>query len=213
MKFCRILFATACFFASFSAFLIAQDVEWPNAEPELILEKANGYNGIWYFNQPQDNEYVYKYSGGLGTYCAKHIPFAVYSPEANKTFFVYGGAKGDNKSLLHMISYYDHETGLVPRPTILLDKKTTDAHDNPVLSMDKDGYLWVFCSSHGTSRPSHILKSVRPFDIDEFTCVRTTNFSYPQIWRLDEGGFLFLHTRYKNGHRRLFSIASPDGET
>lgn len=208
-------FLLGCVFCvlGFTAFAGAQETEWANGSPDLILEKADGYHGIWYFNQPQDNEYVYKYSGGLGTYCAKHIPIAVYSPEANKTFFVYGGARGDSESLLHMISYYDHETGMVPRPTILLDKGTTDAHDNPVLSIDTAGHLWVFCSSHGTGRPSHILKSVRPYDIDDFECVRTTNFSYPQIWHLDESGFLFLHTRYANGHRRLFSIASPDGRT
>jgi hypothetical protein len=208
----RFLLGLVLFLLGFANFVEAQETEWANdASPELILEKADGYAGIWYYNQRQDNEYVYKYSGGLGTYCAKHIPFAVYSPEANKTFFVYGGSRGDSESLLHMVSYYDHETGLAPRPTILLDKKTTDAHDNPVLSIDGEGYLWVFCSSHGTSRPSYILKSVRPYDIDEFESVRTTNFSYPQIWHLDDGGFLFLHTRYANGHRRLFSIASPDG--
>ena len=40
--------------------------------------KDDGYRGIWYMNQPSGDEYVYKYSGGLGTYCAKHKLFAVY---------------------------------------------------------------------------------------------------------------------------------------
>ncbi|MBN2308178.1 MAG: LamG domain-containing protein, partial [Candidatus Hydrogenedentes bacterium] len=44
----------------------------------LINEKDDGYRGIWYYNQPSGDEYVYKYSGGLGTYCAKHIPHAWY---------------------------------------------------------------------------------------------------------------------------------------
>jgi hypothetical protein len=30
--------------------------------------KADGYRGIWYMNQPSQDGYVYKYSGGLGTY-------------------------------------------------------------------------------------------------------------------------------------------------
>lgn len=178
---------------------------------DLILEKADGYHGIWYSNQPQKNEYVYKYSGGLGTYCAKHIPFAVYRPEVDMTFFVYGGTRGKNETLLHMVSYYDHATGEVPQPTILLDKKTTDAHDNPVLTIDDDGHLWVFCSSHGTSRPSYILKSKKPYDIDDFECVKTTNFSYPGIHYVPGSGFLLLHTRYQNGHRRLFQWTSKDG--
>ena len=93
-------------------------------EPSAVTlnKKDNGYRGIWYMN----DEYVYKYSGGLGTYCAKHRPFTVYSDKAKKTFFCYGGTSIDsNKKLLNIVSYYDHKTKMVPRPTILLDKKTT----------------------------------------------------------------------------------------
>ena len=48
------------------------------AEPVTLNIKDDGYRGIWYMNQPSNDEYVYKYSGGLGTYCAKHKPFAIY---------------------------------------------------------------------------------------------------------------------------------------
>ncbi|MHC4641705.1 MAG: BNR-4 repeat-containing protein, partial [Planctomycetota bacterium] len=127
-----------------------------------INAKDDGYRGIWYMNQPSGDEYVYKYSGGLGTYCAKHKPFAVYCDKVNKTFFCYGGTtKDSNRKLLHMVSYYDHKTGKVPRPTILLDKRTGDAHDNPVISVDDKGHIWIFSTSHGTSRPSYIHKSKR----------------------------------------------------
>ena len=88
--------------------------------------KADGYRGIWYYNQPTKDEYVYKYSGGLGTYCANHIPMAVYAPDDNKTFFVYGGTTPNNDTLFEMVGYYDHATGKVPRPTIVMDKKTTE---------------------------------------------------------------------------------------
>ncbi len=57
--------------------------------PTLNL-KADGFRGIWYMNQPSNDEYVYKYSGGLGTYCAKHKPFAIYAARVNKTFFCFG---------------------------------------------------------------------------------------------------------------------------
>ena len=75
---------------------------------------------------------------------------------SNKTFFVYGGADRERKSILHMVSYYDHNTGTVPRPAILLDKKTRDAHDNPTLQIDAEGHLWIFSNAHGTARPSYI---------------------------------------------------------
>jgi hypothetical protein len=179
----------------------------------LLCEPDDGYRGIWYSNQPQDDEYVYKYSGGLGTYCAKHRPFAVYAPEVNKTFFCYGGTVGKNRTLLHMVSYYDHETGKVPRPVILLDKQTTDAHDNPVLAIDGKGYLWIFSSSHGTARPSYLSVSTEPYSIDAFRLVRTTNFSYTQPYYFPEKGFHFLHTRYGEGGRRLFQSRSTEGLT
>ena len=58
---------------------------------ELINEPEAGYRGIWYMNQPLDNEYKYKYSGGLGTYPQQHNPLAIYSAKVNKTFFLLRG--------------------------------------------------------------------------------------------------------------------------
>lgn len=174
--------------------------------------KASGYQGIWYANQPTNNAYVYKYSGGLGTYCAKHIPMAVYAPEVERTFFVYGGTKPGKPALLEMCAYYDHRTAQVPAPTILLDKKTDDAHDNPVISIDDSGHIWVFASSHGTARPSFIFRSEKPYEVDAFETVLETNFSYPQPWYLPGKGFLFLHTYYKGG-RGLYWMTSKDGRT
>ncbi len=189
-----------------------------------INAKDDGYRGIWYMNQPSGDEYVYKYSGGLGTYCAKHKPFAVYCDKVKKTFFCYGGTtKDSNRKLLHMVSYYDHQTGMVPRPTILLDKKTRDAHDNPVISVDDKGYVWIFSTSHGTSRPSYIHKSKKPYDTDEFELVKATknemgeevpmtNFSYMQAWHIPQKGFACFFTRYNYpADRTICFMSSSDG--
>lgn len=205
------MYVTTIKSAALAAILV--NVLVPGIASGVVLPKADGYGGIWYSNQPQGDEYVYKYSGGLGTYCAKHSPFAVYAEEANKTFFCYGGTDKADGSLLHMVSYYDHATGTVPRPRILLDKNTTDAHDNPVISMDDDGYIWMFSSSHGTVRPSYISVSKEPYSIDEFERVSTTNFSYPQPHYVADEGFLFLHTKYVNDRRCLYQTTSTDGRT
>ncbi len=173
--------------------------------------KDTGYRGIWYYNQPVDTEYKYKYSGGMATYCANHIPHAIYAPAADKTFFVYGGTDPKRKTLWETVSYYDHKTGTLGVPTVLMDKKTSDAHDNPVLSIDGDGHLLVFASSHGTGRPSYIFKSKKPYDIEAWDEVKKTNFSYPQPWYIEGKGFLFLETLYKQGRRFLFSQTSADG--
>ncbi|MEQ9437411.1 MAG: BNR-4 repeat-containing protein [Cyclobacteriaceae bacterium] len=195
------------------------------AEGEIINQKVDGYRGIWYKNQDLDNEYVYKYSGGLGTYPAKHKPFAVYRPEVNKTFFCYGGTDSTNSTLFHMVSYFDHETGMVPQPTLLLDKHTTDAHDNPVISIDDEGFIWIFSTSHGTSRPSYISRSKEPYSIEAFEIVDVTkleegqtvpitNFSYMQAWFLPQQGFINFFTRYDYpADRTLCYMSSTDGKT
>ncbi len=195
--------------------------------PLVVLnQKADGYRGIWYMNQPSGDEYVYKYSGGLGTYCAKHQPFAIYRAEVEKTFFCYGGTLADDhRHLLHMVSCFDHRTRTVPRPTILLDKQTDDAHDNPVISMDDAGYVWIFSTSHGRGRPSCIHRSRKPYDIDEFAQVPAMrldgerqipidNFSYLQAWHQPGQGFLCFFTRYSDPAARTnMFMSSADGVT
>lgn len=177
------------------------------AEP---LPAGTGFTGIWYSNQPSDDEYKFKYSGGMATYPQQHTPISHYSEAAGKTFFCYGGTNEEGSTLLHMISEFDHATGMIRRPRVLLDKKTTDAHDNPVMSISGDGHIWIFSNSHGTSRPSWIHRSLRPHDITEFELVRETNFSYGQPWWIPDQGFCFLHTRYGGG-RVLHWAESADG--
>ncbi len=177
----------------------------------LADEKMDGYRAIWYANQAVDSEYIYKYSGGLGTYCADHIPLAVYAPKVNKTFFVFGGTKGlgQPKPLLMMASYYDHNTGMVPKPTIVMEKGTGDAHHNPVLSIDRDGYIWVFAPSHG-GKDGFIFKSKAPYSVDSFERIAEREFSYPQPWWIDGIGHVFLFTKYTRG-RELYLSRSPNG--
>lgn len=195
-----------------------------SSEPITLNQPADGYRGIWYFNQKSGDEYVYKYSGGLGTYCAKHKPFAIYAPAANKTFFCYGGATpANNRQLVHCVSYYDHATGMVPRPTILLDKQTDDAHDNPVISIDDEGFIWIFSTSHGRSRPSYIHKSRKPYRVDAFDRIDATylqddrpvpltNFSYMQAWHVADKGFMCFFTRYGDPAKRTnMFMSSRDG--
>lgn len=185
----------------------------PSAEPQKSIGTDDGYRGIWYSNQETGDEYVYKYSGGLGTYCAKHSPFAIYSAKVNKTFFCYGGTVKDKRELLEMVSSYDHATGTVPRPTILMNKGTSDAHDNPVICMDDKGFIFVFCSSHGTARKSYIFKSDKAFSTDSFSVVYRGNFSYTQPWYWPGEGFLFIHTLYQKGGRASHWSTSRDGVT
>ena len=198
---------------------------------KLINNPDNGYRGIWYKIGETGDEYAHKYSGGLATYPSNHYPFSVYVPKVDKTFFCYGGTTSTNSTLLHEVSYFDHKRGTVPRPTIVLDKATTDAHDNPVIQVDKAGYIWLFSTAHGKGRPSFIHKSLKPYDISKFEKVdaikiengkkvRMDNFSYLQIYYTEKDGFLGLFTSYelrslalgKQSCRDIGFMTSKDGK-
>ena len=172
--------------------------------------KDNGYRGIW-FTLGQFSDYGDKYSGGLGTYTAKHVPLAVYAAEARKTFFVYGGALGGKRHLLAMVSYYDHARGVVPRPTIVHDKQgVDDPHDDPSIALDEHGHVWVFVSGRGRARPGFKYRSIEPYSIEAFEQVSEEEMTYPQPWWIRGRGFLHLFTKY-TGVRELYWNSSPDG--
>ena len=197
--------------------------------PSLNNAKMDGYKGIW-FTLGQFSEYGDKYSGGLGTYTAKHIPLAIYAPEVQKTFFVYGGIAESRKStadlpehrqnhkdygqyLLCMAGCYDHKTQTVSKPTVVHDKNGVyDPHDDPVIAMDADGYVWVFVAGRGRIRPGFIYKSVQPYSVDAFELVLEDEICYPQPKYVKDKGFLLLFTKYL-GNRLLYFSISPDGRT
>ena len=181
--------------------------------PLILLgqQVTDGYRGIW-FTLGQFSTYGDKYSGGLGTYTANHVPTAIYCKKVRKTYFVYGGAStADRNTLQIMISYYDHRNGTVPKPIIVLEKKgVNDPHDNPSLSIDENGYIWVFVSGRNTSRPGFIFKSIQPYNIDGFEKILEDEITYPQPWHIPGKGFMHLFTRYTNGRELYWSI-SQDG--
>ena len=209
-----LLLATAAFAAEPA---VKKAVAAPKPADDLTTQLGDGYRGIWYMNQPVKDEYRYKYSGGFATYPQQHVPIAIHVASQRKTFFVFGGSAGNisetKDELQHYVSYYDHATGTVPRPVRILQKRTEDAHDNPTLSIDDAGHLFVFSSAHGTGRPSYIWRSKKPYDISAWELLVTTNFSYTQPWYLPQSKrFLFLHILYKNGQRTLNWKTSPNAK-
>ncbi len=176
------------------------------------MEQDDGYRGIW-FTLGQMCEYGDKYSGGLGTYTAKHVPLAVYAAAVHKTFFVYGGARDGQRHLLAMASYYDHEQHTVPRPTVVHDKGgVDDPHDNPSIALDEFGHIWVFVSGRGQRRPGFIYRSRTPYDVHSFELILEGELTYPQPWWIEGEGFLHLFTKY-TGVRELYWNRSVDGRS
>lgn len=200
------LLATAVFLSYCTINVMGQD-----EDGSLNNTKIDGYKGIW-FTLGQFYEYGDKYAGGLGTYTAKHIPMAVYAPEVGRTFFVYGGTTAkDEKHLLCMVSYFDHNAGLVPKPTVVHDKENVnDPHDNPSLMIDRDGYIWVFVSGRSTKRKGFKYKSTKPYSIDRFKRITREEMTYPQPWLMPDGSVFHFFTKY-SGRRELYYETSKNG--
>jgi len=196
------------------------------AEP--TSKQVDGYRGIWftlgqYYGKGKDGQYLPtsskpvfpygdKYSGGLGTYTAKHTPLAIYCESVQKTFFVYGGTTGASEThLLCMASYYDHKLNRVPKPTIVYDKQgVNDPHDNPSMAVDAQGYIWVFVSGRARSRMGFKYRSTEPYSVESFERITEEEMTYPQPKYVTGKGFLNLFTKY-TGVRELYFERSSDG--
>jgi hypothetical protein len=189
----------------------AEQPQAPTAAPSPMA-KADGYRGIW-FTLGQFSEHGDKYSGGLGTYTANHTPIAVYAPQVNQTFFVYGGTRKNQKHLLIMASSFDHAKNRVPQPTIVHDKQgVDDPHDNASITIDDQGHLWIFVSGRGRSRPGFKYRSTQPYNIDHFELIEQAELTYPQPHAFAGEGFLHLFTKYTKG-RELYWENSRDGRS
>ena len=202
----------ACLLGAYRA-APAADTPAAPAAGDRTATRVDGYRGIW-FTLGQRSEFGDKYSGGLGTYTANHLPMAVYAAKADKTFFVYGGTPAaDQRRLLCMAGCYDHKTHRVVRPVVVHDKKNVDdPHDNPALNIDEQGHLWVFVSGRGRVRMGYKYRSVAPYSIDAFERVEEKEMTYPQLHVVPGKGLFHLFTKYTKG-RELYWQASADGRT
>ncbi len=122
------------------------------------------------------------YGGAHATYCAWTRPMAIYAPSEDKTFFAFGNA--DNSPT---ICCYDHKSRTLDHAVVVAANPDMDAHKNPHLLIDDDGYIYVFYRSHCS--PTHLEKSARPYDISQWVSmgVVAEASSYPQPWELKKG--------------------------
>lgn len=206
-------------------------VEVQAAAEQVAVRTVDGYKGIWFTlgqyygpgEQPSEYSprrtqptfpYGDKYSGGLGTYTAKHRPLAVYAPAVDKTFFVYGGTPAeDERYLLCMIGVYDHAAHTLQKPVVVHDKQgVNDPHDNPSLLIDDKGHVWVFVSGRARSRMGFKYRSLQPYSIDGFEQISEEELTYPQPCLLEDGSLFHFFTKY-TGVRELYFEHSQNGTT
>jgi hypothetical protein len=190
-----------------------------------VLQTLDGFHGIWYAVGPSDDQYAYKYSGGLGTYTHQTAPLAVYSPKVDRTYFVYGGTNGLDNELKNCIAYYDHKSGMLARPRQVRNVGGNDNHQNITLTIDNDGYLYVFANSHGDAGTGNLYKSSQPFSIAEFDEIalpaevfqNTASkpkvvLSYSNPFYVPGSGLLVVYNQYHDG-RAVHVATSRDAHS
>ena len=128
---------------------------------DLLPTTVSTFTGVWYQSGTQ-NAYPgqsHVYSGPMATYSAWHRPMAIHNAERATTYFVFGNAENSP-----CISAYDHRTGRFAAPVILDTNPDLDAHRNPTLLIDADGFIYVFYGAHG--HPTRVARSAEPWKID-----------------------------------------------
>ena len=146
------------------------------------------------------------YGGAHATYCAWTRPMAVHVPSEDKTFFAFG-----NEVNSPTVSYYDHRTQTLGPATVVGPNPDMDAHKNPHMLIDEDGYIYIFHGSHCT--PTLVKKSLRPHDSSEFQPMATItdSSSYPQPWQLRPGEIAVLFRKGGTHNAAQSCIKSTDG--
>lgn len=146
------------------------------------------------------------YGGAHATYCAWTRPMAVYAPSQNKTFFAFGNAENSPS-----ICSYDHTSHTLADAVVVGTNPDKDAHKNPHILIDDDGYIYVFYRSHCS--PAHLAKSARPYDISQWTPmgVVAESSSYPQPWQLKKGEIIVLYRAGGTHNATESCVRSRDG--
>lgn len=146
------------------------------------------------------------YGGPHATYCAWTRPMAVYAPSQQKTFFVFGNAENSPA-----ISAYDHRTQAFSPLVVVGRNPDMDAHKNPHLLIDDEGWLYVFYGSHCS--PTHLSKSARPYDTSKWVSmgVVAEASSYPQPWQLRPGELTVLFRQGGTHDAGEALVRSTDG--
>jgi hypothetical protein len=198
-------------FATLVTFLLAASTLQAQATSSAPAEgrPAAGFSGLWSQAKPAD---AVPCRGPCATFSPYHVPDACYSKAAGKTFFVYGASAGVQRGgPVHQIaiSCFDHTTGLVHRPTILMDSPGRTATGNPTLAIDKDGYLWVFVSG-AVGVEGAVFRGTRPYDISSFERLASAKFEFPQPWAVSGGGFLAMSL---DAAGKLVFSTSDDGRS
>ncbi|HPN59643.1 MAG TPA: BNR repeat-containing protein [Chitinophagaceae bacterium] len=118
---------------------------------------------------------------------------------------------------IQFISYYDAEGNVVLGKRVITDSswelkrtrfkgKVTDAHRSISIALDGEGYLHMAWDHHG----NHLryCRSLQPFSLElsdeiPMTGQHESNVTYPEFYRMPDGGLLFFYRDGSSGNGNL----------
>ena len=132
---------------------------------------------------------------------------------------------GKTAALGIFVSKYNPSSKTVSQPVLIHMKNTDDPHDNAVVNVDAQGYIYVLVAARGHWRGSFLYRIKTPGNINEFDDISpdTANYSpfdpsmgyvgiaYPKLFWVDSDGgyFRVIYTAYcKNsscGGRNIYT--------
>lgn len=148
-------------------------------------------------------------------------PVAIYSSTADKTFIIYQTKKTPDRYVARAACY--NHTSNEFSETVLVDGTglSGDAHGVPSITLDSDGYLYVFYGTHGDTI-QYYKKSANPYDISSWGNEQTQltdkkGFTYPQVFFIDDTLHMFFREggsdveNYRYMYYRTISHTKFDG--
>ncbi|MBI5001113.1 MAG: right-handed parallel beta-helix repeat-containing protein [Euryarchaeota archaeon] len=160
-----------------------------------------------------ESEYTYQIvsaDGHYGHYYSAFVPYstcgfigpeAIYVPATDCTFMVFF-----NWSFETYITEYNHTTDTFSGPVLIgVNPNCYNDHCMPALSIDNDGYIYVFYGQRTGSGGQLYKKSVNPYDITQWSAVNylgvSNAYAYPQVWNYPDGDkIIYIAHDYNTGH-------------
>jgi hypothetical protein len=127
-------------------------------------------------------------------------------------------AQGTGPALGIYVSRYNHVTGRVAKPVLVHMKCTNDPHENAVINVDANGYIYVLVSGRGQGRGNFIFRSSSPHSIDGFIDFTPAMDNYVDHFNdLAEAagrGRPFIGDAYRGiNYPKMYWVDEPDGES
>lgn len=167
-------------------------------------------HGAW-FACCDFNGYI-SYHTPAATYYTTIRPNAVrHVADHDRTYFTYGDFSRDPA-----VRYFDHDTKTISEVAIPgRTRIPDDAHGNPSLLVDEDGYVYLFYGAHG--HPIQMRRSISPESLDERSdeYLIEASASYPQPYQIAPSTIIVSYRRaHSNGtHPWCYRVSTDRGET